>query len=92
MRTGQTVIVAKDLVTMSQRTTLGTIARITGPGFIDSFKMPGWFSIETTDHKLWTVPEKNIVPAPRPWSWYQRVHPHADNEPEQAALKAAGAI
>jgi hypothetical protein len=79
--TRTTVIVEHDLTTLGQRTTKGTVARVTGKG-----RIPGFIDIETTDGKRWTVKPEDVRKAPRPWSWYQQVHPYADEEPSTGPL------
>lgn len=76
--TGTTVIVEEDLATMGQTTSKGTVARILPKGQRGLMEgVPGWTGIETFDGKRWVVQEKDLSKAPRPWGWYQEVHPYA---------------
>jgi len=82
-RTGQTVIVQNDLVTLGRKTTRGTVARIlpaSTPALMT--RREGWYAIVTMSHPSyqWLVQAQDIAPAPRPWSWYQSVHPRATAE------------
>ena len=93
-RKGQTVLVAHDMTTPGQKTTVGTVARIvsTKAVYIGAIHPEGWYVIETFDHKYWTVHPSDIVKAPRPWSFYEQTSGHFDNSLEVAALAAAEGI